>query len=80
MHELMGDKFVMYHQALALVVHGTKIMKCQCCGEEGAMDRRQRTAYVDDDFLNFAVLCDACQVETHEYWQDMWDDYYTEIM
>ena len=54
-------------------------MKCQCCEVEGAIRRRQNTAYADDE-LNFAVLCDECQKETHEYWQERWEEYYSNCM
>lgn len=53
-------------------------MKCQHCGAEGAEKRRQASAYVDDK-LNFATLCDDCQKESHEYWMDMWNDYYAMV-
>jgi hypothetical protein len=33
------------------------------------------TAYVDDK-INWAVLCDECQDEANEYWQEQWDEYY----
>ena len=54
-------------------------MKCQHCGKEGAEKRRQNTAYADDEW-NFAILCDECQEESHKYWQERWDDYYSEVM
>jgi hypothetical protein len=54
-------------------------IKCQWCGEEGAERRRQRTAYVNDE-RNFAILCDECQEESHEYWSDMWNEYYRQVI
>ena len=53
--------------------------KCQICGKEGAENRRQITAYADDK-QNFATLCDGCQEETNEYWQDQWNDYYSMVL
>ena len=50
-------------------------MKCQACDSEGAVRRRQGSAYVDDE-KNFAVLCDNCQKESHEYWMDQFNEYY----
>lgn len=49
-------------------------MKCEICQEEGAKKQRQNTAYQDDE-KNYAVLCDRCQKEVTEHWQEMWDDY-----
>jgi hypothetical protein len=54
-------------------------MKCQSCGKEGAEKRRQSTAYVKDE-LNFAVLCLDCQEEAYKYWQDQWDEYYSQVI
>ena len=52
-----------------------RLLSCQKCGDIKAEKRRQLTAYANDK-LNFAVLCDECQGETNEYWQEQWDDYY----
>ena len=54
-------------------------MKCQNCHKWGARKRRQNTAYVDDE-KNYAVLCDNCQQEANEYWNDQWNEYYSECM
>ena len=48
--------------------------KCERCGKEGALRKRQRTAYVDDS-KNFAVYCDECQKDADKYWDEMWDEY-----
>ena len=53
--------------------------KCIRCGEYGARNRRQFTAYVDDK-MNFATLCDICQEEAHEYWKERWDEYYGSVL
>lgn len=52
--------------------------ECQRCGKP-AYRRRQMTAYADDE-MNWAILCDDCQKESHEYWKDRWDDYYSMVM
>jgi hypothetical protein len=59
-----------------LDLFGEKCIRCNC---SGAKWRRQNTAYVDDE-MNFAVLCDECQVEVDEYWQERWDEYYGSVM
>ena len=55
-----------------------KRRKCQGCKKTypNVEKRRQLTAYVNDK-LNFAVLCDECQKEANEYWQERWDEYYS---
>ena len=54
-------------------------MRCLRCKKEGATRNRQYTDYVDDE-LNFAVLCDECQKEADEYWQERWDEYYSGVL
>jgi len=56
-----------------------KEMKCQHCGKSPAKCRRQGSAYVDDE-KNFAILCDECQEEAHEYWRERWQEYYDTVM
>ena len=58
---------------------GRSRMECQHCGMDGGINRRQRTAYPDDK-MNWAILCDECQEEAHEYWNDMWNEYYQNCM
>lgn len=53
--------------------------KCRRCRKYGAEERRQLTAYIDDR-KNFAVLCDECQKEEDEYWQERWNDYYRGLL
>lgn len=52
-------------------------MECERCSldKPDVHKRRQHTSY-DDDELNFATLCDICQKEQDEYWQERWDEYY----
>lgn len=65
---------------IANIMHIHKILKrfftpCVHCGNYGAERVRLNTAYVDDR-LNWMELCDACDKEQHEYYQEMWEDYY----
>ncbi len=41
--------------------------------------RRQRTSYVDDE-LNWCFLCDDCMKGNQEYWDDMWNEYYSQVL
>lgn len=54
-------------------------LKCQCCDNYGATKRRQNTNYVDDE-ENFKTLCPKCQEENDKYWQERWNDYYSNCM
>lgn len=58
-------------------------MKCDgflhSCDNDGAVRFRMHTAYVDDE-KNYMNLCPACQQDSNEYWQDMWDELNNDIM
>ena len=54
-------------------------MKCSHCKKNGAKKRRQNTNYPNDE-SNFAILCDDCQKDADEYWREMWDEYYKEVL
>ena len=41
--------------------------------------RRQRTAYYDDE-LNWVFMCDECMKYNNEYWNDMWNEYYSQVI
>jgi hypothetical protein len=41
--------------------------------------RRQGSAYHDDK-LNWAFLCDDCQEQSHESWQQRWHEYWHEVI
>ena len=41
--------------------------------------RRQRTAYHDDD-LNWVFLCDECMEMNQGNWDEMWSDYYHQVL
>lgn len=43
-----------------------------------ASKNRQKTAYVNSD--NTAILCPQCQEVADEYWDDMWDQYYSSML
>lgn len=57
----------------------------RCEGWEGPCDsinakrRRQNTRYVDEE-RNYVTLCDDCMKLNHEYWEEMWADYYSNCM
>jgi hypothetical protein len=50
---------------------------CEHCGDLGASENRQRTAYQDSD--NMCTLCPTCQKESDEYWGEMWAEYYSNL-
>jgi hypothetical protein len=58
-------------------VEGSEMERCIGCNKRkpDAHRRRQNTAYVDDE-RNWKVLCDKCQEDNDEYWNEMWKDYY----
>jgi len=41
--------------------------------------RRQHTFYVEDE-LNWVFMCDDCFEENEEYWNERWNEYYSECM
>lgn len=41
--------------------------------------RRLNTAYVDEE-SNYLTSCLSCYWETVDYYQDLWDDYYSSIL
>jgi len=59
---------------------------CQCCKAQGAKfprnisftvkKRRTNSAYADDE-LNYATCCVSCMMEICEYYQELWDSYYS---
>lgn len=51
------------------------LIKCERCGVCAGRNRRQNTAYQNDE-LNWVRLCDSCHIENEEYWDDMWAGYY----
>jgi len=67
------------NQPTAQGVGVNTMVRCQICGKNGAQRRRQNSAYVDDN-KNFATLCDDCQEDANEYWQERWNDYYSMIL
>ena len=53
---------------------------CLICGREAGVRRvRQRTQYADDR-LNWFTGCEACIEENSDYWDEMWMDYYSEVL
>jgi hypothetical protein len=56
-----------------------RIKPCYMCQKETGEFRRQHTAYVNEA-SNWSFLCDPCQKEADEYWDDMWTEYYHSVM
>ena len=53
---------------------------CPVCGVESEIKTvRQRTQYQDDS-LNWFTGCEACIEENSDYWDDMWSDYYLDLL
>lgn len=64
-------------------------LKGPCEGFHGPCDqigqqRGPRTAYhwngKGEDPNQSPILCDECADEYHDYWDEMWDDYYAGIL
>jgi len=55
--------------------------KCPMCKRRSKTveRRRQHTAYVEEE-RNFVICCEECFIEVQKYWQDMWEDYYSNCM
>lgn len=49
------------------------------CKNMNTEKQRQNTRYVDDE-RNWVTLCPKCMKDNEEYWQDMWDDYYSDCL
>lgn len=53
---------------------------CPCCQRFMLIrKRRLNTAYVNDE-SNWMISCDNCYEEAVEYYSDLWDMYYQDIM
>jgi len=54
---------------------------CQHCQNKRKSVRktRQNTKYVNEE-SNFVTLCYTCRKENDDYWEDMWNDYYSGCM
>lgn len=50
------------------------------CESDTVERRRQNTSYVDDDELNYITCCLECFERVQEYWADMWDMYWKDVM
>lgn len=48
---------------------------CAMCGATNASHNRQRSNYHDSD--NMVTLCPSCQQETDEYYDELWNEYYS---
>jgi hypothetical protein len=54
------------------------VLACDCCGRLGAVRRRMNTAF-PDDANNFCIQCDACFELTEQFWDDMWEEHWTNV-
>jgi hypothetical protein len=55
------------------------VNKCQRCGSPGAITYEQRTRYVDHK-LNIVTLCPICKEENDDYWDERWEDFYSDCL
>ena len=51
---------------------------CEKCGSDQAKWYRMNCAYVRER-LNWACLCELCQIESDKEWEEMWEDYYRSV-
>jgi hypothetical protein len=63
-----------------LKAHGVKL----CDGMYGVCFRkgskhRQNTAY-NEDKRNWVFMCPRCREANHEYWKEMWKEYYGGVL
>jgi len=58
-------------------------MKCEGfsapCGKYKATSFRLRTFYVNKED-NFRILCPKCQEEARKYWNEVWREYYSNVL
>jgi hypothetical protein len=58
-------------------------MKCEGfsapCGKYKSTRFRMRTFYVNEED-NYRILCPKCQEEAREYWNEMWQEYYSNVL
>jgi hypothetical protein len=55
---------------------------CPCCNRKrafGVEERRINTAYADES-RNYITSCITCYKTTIEYYADLWESYYRDIM
>lgn len=66
-----------------VTVHGSLLPTCEYCAAHGAQKIRAMTAYhwdgKSEDPNRDLTLCVDCADEYLEYWQERWDDYYSDI-
>ena len=55
--------------------------RCPCCGVQrtDVSTKRQRTAYSDSS-SNYFTGCSDCQTANTEYWNERWEDYYSNLI
>lgn len=54
---------------------------CEMCKRWFAYPKRRRmnTGYENEE-SNYCDVCEECYKEIESYWQERWDDYYSEIL
>lgn len=63
----------------ATLVVAPVLLLCPCCGRlSPSVEKRSRnTCYLDDD-LNYLVSCLECFQMDWDYYQERWEDYWSE--
>jgi len=56
-------------------------LTCQFCGvlSDEVVVYCQRTAYVDME-SNYVAVCPGCRRRNDEHWDDMWQEYYANLL
>lgn len=52
---------------------------CDRCERPGAERYHQNTRYVEEE-RNWVTLCSECRKENDEHWNQMWSDYYSDVL
>jgi hypothetical protein len=55
--------------------------KCPCCGinKPYVLRRRQNTAYEDEE-SNYVECCEDCFEQIESYWEERWQEYYSQVL
>ena len=49
-------------------------LRCSMCNAPGAEMSHQHTSY-KDEWDNYDVLCDTCQLYVDDFWDEQWNDW-----
>jgi hypothetical protein len=79
-HHLNMAKVKMIHAGVRFEAEET-VGICLCCKQErkDVARRRLNTAYVEDK-RNWLSSCERCYEEAVEHYQNLWDDYWAQVM